>query len=88
VLLILLTFRRFYSKSNSRAIDERTIDQILRDQDAEGQIERNYEKLKPTLDAETPLLRNEVKDKLEQDQAKSWRQPVADKAANAVESSL
>lgn len=49
---------------------------ILKEHDAEGQIEREFEKLKPILNEKAKELSNEVVEDLTKKPDQSWRDPV------------
>jgi hypothetical protein len=60
-------------------------DQILRDNDAEGQINRAYEKLQPTLDKNAKDLIADVVKALDEVPEQSWRHPILKLANHLVD---
>ena len=51
-------------------------DRILKEQDVEGQIEREFEKLRPVLDEKAKELTNDVAEDLTKRPDQSWRDPI------------
>lgn len=51
-------------------------DRILKEQDADGQIERAFEKLQPVIDEKGKKLTANVTEDLSKEPAHSWRDPV------------
>ena len=51
-------------------------DKILKEQDADGQIERAFEKLRSVLDEKAKELPNDVAKDLTKKPDQSWRDPV------------
>ena len=58
---------------------------ILKDNDAEGQIERAYEKLLPTLDENAKDLTTDVAEALDEKPEQSWRDPILKLANDLID---
>ena len=58
---------------------------ILLENDLEGQVNREYEKLKPVLDEKAKELAKDVTEALQNEPVQSWRDPVLKVAEDVVE---
>ena len=75
-----------YEKAREKLAQEIT-DKILKENDAEGQIERAFEELKPVLNMKTKELTNDVAKCLMEKPDESWRDPVHKVACRLAERS-
>jgi hypothetical protein len=73
-----------HKKAHEKLAQEIT-NKILKEQDAEGQIERAYEKLRPTLYEKAKSLTNDVTEDLGKEPDQSWRDPILKTAHDLVE---
>jgi hypothetical protein len=63
-------------------------DKILKEQDADGQIERAFEKLMPVLNEKAKELAKDVTEDIAKKPDQSWRDPVLKVAHDLVERSV
>ena len=63
------------------------IEEILQENDLEGRLNCEYEKLKPVLDEKAKELTKDVRVALQKEPTQSWRDPVLKVAEDVVESS-
>jgi CO dehydrogenase/acetyl-CoA synthase beta subunit len=69
-------------------LEENIKDRILKEQDAKGQIEREFEKLEPVLNEKAKDLAKDVTEDMAKKPEESWRDPVLKVAHDLVERSV
>ena len=67
-----------------KKLEQDIIARILMEQDIEGQIEREFEKLRPALDEKVQELTNDVAEDLTKTPVQSWRDPILKAACDLV----
>ncbi len=65
-------------------LTQKWTDRILRENDLEGQVKREYDRHKPTLDEIGKELAKIVTESLQKEPAQSWRDPVIKMAEDAI----
>ena len=71
-----------------KKLEQDITDQILKEHDAEGQINQAFEKLRSVLDKKAKELTNDVAEDLTKKPTQSWRDPVLKVAHDLVERSI
>ena len=66
-------------------LEQTLTEAILRENDLEGQVNREYERLKPVLDEKAKELAKDVTEALQKEPVQSWRDPVLKAAEGVVE---
>jgi len=75
--------KELHEKARQELAQEIT-NRILKEQDAEGQIDRAFEELKPVIDEKAKTLAEDVAEDLTKKQDQSWRDPVMKLAHNLM----